>query len=862
MYKFLENWVYKYPVVVIITIFLLAAPCIYLLPKLQKNSSPDLLPLDHPSKIKMEDLKKVFTGTYPRVGILIESDSSIFNTHTLERIKNLTQEVERINLLTYKDIKDLRRLTKNLSSQVKLNCDVLITEFEKDSSITTINNLESILINSSGYNEALKEKINYLKAAVLPIIKVSSLANIDNIINANDELRIGKVYNDIPRTKQEIDKLKKEASDNQLFENLFVTKDEKRSGIFLEISLKQENSEAVFRLYNKIKDIIKKYPGKERTYIAGYPVAVAQIATVMDSDTQKLFPIVIVIILLSLWLIFRAIKGIIIPIFVVVFSIIFILAIQYLFNIPINIISTTIPVFMLSVGVADGLHIITEFQEHRVNGNSIDESIRVTMRNLLLPVSLVYITTALGFFSLAITSIDQVRIFGLLVGFGSLISMVLALIAIPALLIIFSRLNSKKLVFLNDQTEADNIANKGIDMFLEKLTNYTFKHPVISITPFILAIIFCSYYIYDGFYVDNNGVKYFKKDSELVVSTNALNNKLSGSDVLNIVIKTTKPDENLKSVKNLKIIDTIQSFVNSQAIVGKTLALTDLVKRMNYVMNDNKPEYFKIPEEITIKKKDNKTDTINGNNLIAQYLFLYENNGGKDISDFTDFDYRQANLQIILTSNSSNDVKLLMAKINKFVNGLSLKDITFYITGLSENNVAMNEEIVFGQLNGIGFSLLSILILLSLIFRNVIKSILGLIPIVLSMVLNFGVMGFLKIPLDIGSAIITGIAFGIGIDYVIHYFSALNKELENGLDYKTAMKNAIKHTGKPILYNAFIVGAGFLTLLFSGFVPLNTVGWMIAFTMLIACVSILIIIPALVLILKPKFLLINEHSAK
>lgn len=853
--RFLQHKVYSNPLRTLLIVIGLAIPSGYMASKLKKNPSPDLLPSDHPSKIAFEGLKKDFTGTYPRIGILIESDTSVLLQNTIQRIAIISEKLEEISLYTPPNSKRLRSLIGTYKNEA---LDSAFVRFEKESTLAVLQGIRNVAYSSGITDSSLLNEINFIELLLHPVKKVTSLTTTDNILSSGDELNVGPIVLAESYRTEYADSIRRNVWGNEMFRNILLTQDSKKTGIYVETNLGQDHPNEMYDLYYCIKSIIEGTPGSERYYIAGYPVATAHISHVMHSDTLILFPIVIVIILTCLWLIFRALIGIVIPIFIVIFSILFTLAVQYIFGIPINIISDTIPVFLLSVGVADGLHIISDFQDNCQSGMNSKDALQKTMSDLLFPVILVFLTTALGFFTLAFTDIDQIRNFGIFVGLGSIFAMVLSIATIPVLLSLMTRNKNKKVVFLKDQSLKDNRTNRFIDVFLTKSTSFLLDNPLKIIIPSIAFITIASYFIYSGFYVDNNGVKYFSKKSELAISTNALNQDMAGSDVLNVVVSSADTNRSVITVAHLAMIDSLQRYITNQPIVGKTLSIVDLIKRMNYVMHNNDALFNRIPFEREFGVSGADSIPVNGNKLVSQYLLLYESNGGRELSDFVTFDYSKANIQIIVNSNSSRDVSALIDSITAYSNNFAGRGISFSVTGLAENNVAMNKEIVYGQLNGLLSSLVCVLLILFLIFRNVSKSVLGLLPILLTMIVNFGIMGMLKIPLDIGSAILTGIAFGIGIDYVIHYFSHLDKELSSGLSSRDAMINTVVHTGRPILYNAFVVGCGFLTLLFSGFVPLQTVGWMIFVTLCIACLTVLFLIPAMLQILKPKYLFNNK----
>ena len=172
-------------------------------------------------------------------------------------------------------------------------------------------------------------------------------------------------------------------------------------------------------------------------------------------------------------------------------------------------------------------------------------------------------------------------------------------------------------------------------------------------------------------------------------------------------------------------------------------------------------------------------------------------------------------------------------------------------------NVATSTEVVSSQILSLSGSLLAVFLMLVLIFRSVYRGVLGMIPLAFTVLFNFGVMGFFGVHLDIGTALVSSIVIGIGVDYSIHYLSRMFSEIAQGTELLDAIAKTVKRSGKAITANAVTVGFGFLALSVSEFLPLVTLSWMIWLTLNISALATMILLPALavtlpnVLKLKP-----------
>ena len=176
-----------------------------------------------------------------------------------------------------------------------------------------------------------------------------------------------------------------------------------------------------------------------------------------------------------------------------------------------------------------------------------------------------------------------------------------------------------------------------------------------------------------------------------------------------------------------------------------------------------------------------------------------------------------------------------------FPEGMSLR-----FAGSAELATATNNEVVIGQMTSFTLSLGIILVVLLVQFRSWSKGLLGLVPLLVTVIFNFGTMGLLGIPLNLGTAVVSSIVIGIGVDFAIHYLSRLQFELDRGLSMNDAFAATMAASGKAITANAVTVSLGFLAMTLSDFMPLQQIGMLIFQTLLVSAVATLVLIPALV----------------
>ncbi|THB77133.1 MAG: RND family transporter [Desulfobacteraceae bacterium] len=843
LYKVIARTIMGFPRITLVVFILLSLAAGALLPGLSRDPSPYLLPPSHDSRVNLKELRKTYTGSNDGIIVLLEAEDTVFNPATLARVKALTLAFEQIHLVTERDQAALAELVPDLPVSIAQKVSQLATGPVDPETWMRIEEVREIIELSdetgsqtiamlSGLLETWMEKLS-------PIIEVTSLSNTDNILGKDGKLDVNPPFDDIPISNEALSRVEKEVRSNALFDHVLVADGGRATSIVLELAPADDKTDEQFDIYTRVKHIVEKeIPGPENHYIAGLPVVTGALGMVMEQDTQKLFPVVILIVLFCLFITFRKLKGILVPLMVVILSLVVTLGLKSLFNIPLNIITTTLPVFVLSIGVADGIHMFSEYRDHVLQGYDRQNAILLTLKHLAMPVVMTSITTATAFYAISMTQIVQLHYFGIFVAVGAMVAMLFSLFFIPALLML---LPEKGNVSKRSASKIEETYEKSLVAMTRGFLRYPFRTGLITVAVFLLSLFGASQVV-----VDNNNVGYFLKSSDIYISSQKLNKVAAGSSLINFLV-TDHSDRNepFKQAENLQYVDQLVMFLKAQDHVGKVLGLTELIKRINFALNDEQDRFNRVPPP----SKDAASK-----HLTSQLLLLYENGGGDTLSDYSDSEYKQLNIPVILRTNSSRDTYKLDNKVKAFVNRNFPSHIKVAVSGSANVSVAATDEIVRGQMVSLMVSFAVVLVMLFITFRSLTYAAIAIIPLVMTVTINFGIMGFLDIPLDIGTAVISSIVIGIGVDYAIHYLSRLKADLQKGLTFSEALENTVSRSGKAIVSNAATVGLGFVALWFSVLTPLVTMGWMITLTMLVSAFCTLVLIPVMLVFIEKRSL--------
>ena len=841
------RWVViKFPGTTLVTLLLLSALAATQLPYLETDPSPMLLAPDHESRVAIRKLRQTYTGSNSWIIVMLAAKDTVFKGDTLARIQKLTRAFENLNLITQKDREHLISLgagcPADLGEQIAslatgpINFDTWMhidevkesLEFLADDPPVAIKNLTTAL-------DLWLEKIS-------PIKKVSSLASTDNILVRNDRLEVGPIYESIPIGPNALAEMKREVTSNDMFQNILISNNSKNTSINIELNLSEDAIKERYLIYKQVKEIVEnKIPGPETYYIAGLPAVTAALGKAMEDDSKKLFAIVILLVMTCLIITFRMLKGLLVPLAVVLLSLVVTLGVKAFLGIPLNIITISLPVFILSIGVADGIHMFSEYRDCLLKGLDKKEAIEETLDHLTMPVIMTSLTTGAAFYAISITKIVQLKYCGLFVCLGALVAMVFSLFFIPALLMVLPEKSPHKQT--GPKKKFVSYIEKRYSRFLITITRRALENSVVIAS--LAGIIFLVFLVgASKVKVDNNSVNFFMKDSDIYISSHALNSQGAGSARINFLISADSQEtEPFKQPENLRYIRDFMAFLNDQPQVGKAMGMTELIRRIHFVLNDEDPLFNRMP----ISQEDSPS-----NHLISQLLLLYENGGGDALSDYVTPDYTQLNLPVVLQTNSSLETKALTDRVRAFADQRFPDTFRLEISGSANIEAATTTEIVKGQITGLTVSILVVLVMIGITFQRIGYTLIAMIPLVMTITINFGVMGFLGIPLDIGTSIISSVVIGIGVDYSIHYLSRLKKNLDKGMDFTAALDNTVLHSGKAIISNAITVGCGFMALWFSVLTPLIIMGWLISLTMVVSALCALVLLPVFFYFTLPK----------
>jgi predicted RND superfamily exporter protein len=673
------------------------------------------------------------------------------------------------------------------------------------------------------YNSGTLEKIKSLtrelqKLDEIEKADVTSLYTADNIIGTELDLDVKAFYREVPATAKTMEDLRNNVRDNAMVFGRLVSTDEKASIIVAEIADDVFSQE----FYHRILELAESYEGPEQIYVAGRPIVEGTLASLGPKDMKTMAPLVVLVIVAVLLLLLRSVKNTLLNLSIVLLSTVWVFGLMALLKIPVYSVSTMIPVMLIAIGVADGIHIFSHLQLFLKDHPQAvkKEAVLHTVRAMWKPVIMTSLTTAVGFSALVTSRVFPVKYFGLFTAFGVIVAMFLSLILVPAGVMIFGlpKQGKKRRGKTSDRLEKSGYKSSRDTHFSYAFADWVVRHRYVTLVA-LAVILIVSVFGITRVWINSSFLDNFSKDSDIVQTDRFVNKHFGGTSRLNVILDSPSTDT-LKSPEVLRIVDRIQEDVEKLETIGNSYSLADFLKRMNKVMHADDPAYDRIPES---------------RDLVAQYLLLYEMSGDPDnLWHFVDYDFKRGNLTVQLKSDDSRTIKSAINVINNFSDELKTHGIAVAYAGSGYKSLVFTDLILQGQISSLFLSLVIVVILISLMFRNVLAGFIGSVPIVFTSVVNFGLLGISGISLSVTTALISSIAIGIGIDYAIHFIERYREYAAIKGDKVLAGRLTMRHTGRAILFNAVVVITGFLVLLFSVFPPNRELGAFVALNMFVS----------------------------
>ncbi len=673
------------------------------------------------------------------------------------------------------------------------------------------------------------EMINNLTSELedLPQIDhIISLTNYETILSDDESMTVDKFIQEIPHTQAESDSLAANAISDPMLGRLLVSENREYTAILIFSNSDADEANTV----DTLQVVLRPYQNKNYDLrLGGMPVIRAQISDDINHDTRTFIPAGMILIAFLLYFSFRSRRGVLLPLLVVFLSIMGTLGLMAWFGLMLSVISSIMPIMLIAVASAYGIHIITRYFEDcaelPVDADS-KEVVTSVIKHMLRPLFLAGLTTVIGFLSLLSHILPASREVGVLTAFGVVLAFGLSITLIPAVLVLTKKPSLER--------QHKNTTNRLLSRILIRSGRLVFHHRNVIFAIFALLTVLAAIGI-PYVELDSNPLNYYGPESSVRVVNNIIDKHFGGSTTMSVVV-----EGDIKSPAVLNQVDQIQNFLNGREGVGYTIAITDFIKLMNQSMNGGNPAYYKIPES---------------RELVSQYLLLYSwESNDSYLDSYVDFDYQTAQIVVRLNTMDVYYMVDLQKELNQFLD----ENIRVNNRPKSEGYAVLLGNLmpmmVKGQIRSLVLSVILAALVTGLVFRSLSAALISAMPLAFAVTGVFGLMGYLGIYLNTATSMLSSIMIGIGIDYTIHFLFRFRTEIRNGLGDEEAIVKTLSTTGQGIIINGFSVMMGFAVCMLSTFIPIYFFGWLISVSIFMCLIAALTLLPLVLILTRPKFI--------
>lgn len=663
------------------------------------------------------------------------------------------------------------------------------------------------------------------------VTSVDSLFNLHTIHGEDGKIESIPVLSEAPTTVEEALAAKARALANPLYIGNYFSDSGNVLAMIVSVVDKEEDSDFSRRIYQQMETLISEKRGNfDKLIQVGPPRINAELKRRLFDDFRLLGPLSAFILFASILFFMRSGISAVIPIVTSFLSIIWTFGMLGWTGVPINILSAMLPSLIIVIGSTEDTHMMAAYfrgLESNVE-NSREKAIYYMAKHISLPLVLTVLTTALGFSSNILSGIGLIQHFAFAATFAMLANGIITILVVPLLLSVYGPEKNTSAV---DDTESTRLP----DIILRVFRYYQDNHPV---SVLIFTTVMCGFFIYHAskLYVTNDPLSYIPSDSALIKDTKLIHDDLAGIKIFFIRLDSNKQNA-FQRPENINKLVEIQRFMDKQGVFDQSISLAD---HLAFANREFRGEYAARVLPATRQ-------------LVAQYLMFFHRS---DLDSYVSHDYSRANIVVRHNINDSHTLNAYIDELQEVV-----KDIAgagFKVNIVSKNLMVNDaaESLMVAQIKALALLLALIFIIMSVMFTSFRGGAIALVPAVIPIAMMFGVMGYLNIPLNPGTAMVAVIGIGIAVDGTVHLLARYNELCRHTSDYIGAVNTAVKEEATPLIISGIALSFGFGILLLSNFTVIAQFGALAAITMLFSIYANLLITP----IIMTRVRLIGLHQ--
>ncbi len=667
-------------------------------------------------------------------------------------------------------------------------------------------------------NLARLKKLHEQIERVKGVNEVLSLVNVPYARSQSDGVSLEKLIPTSLNDKTRLEEARHVATTDRMFAGNLVSPDSRTAA--LNVLLKSElPTDKRHEITNAIYGLTRASGFKE-SYFAGDPFSQLRSTEALKKDLVLLLPLTVLFIVVLLWLCFRSLTAVWLPLVTIGIGLVWLMGLMAYFGTHFTILVLMLPTVMLAIGCSYMIHVLNQIGIANLAADQAEctqqDAIEKAMSFINLPVLVSALTVIAGFLSLTFTEIRAIRASAIYSAIGATLTMILSLTFIPAVLAV---LPSRKLCF---QVE---LTGRLVKLLEDTGRWATSRQKMLFFVT--IAIVMVSLIGMRRINVDIDFFHFTKPGTETTVGFAEINRRLSGVVTFDIIVEGKEAGAIEKS-EVLERISQLQAFAEQRKNgtgqgIDRSLSVADVVKHLNRAFNGNDPQQYRIPtDEKVISDLFADRDQLKG--------FLTE-------------DGRVARVLIRSTLSGSQAMAQVVREVEQKGKEL-LPGLRVYATGTFVLLNRTSDQIGHEQMLSIGIALVTIFLMLAILFRSLRVGLTALVPNLVPIVFFFGFMGWRGIKLNLTTSLVASIVLGLAVDNAVQFIVRFRRVQKEDAPLRDAIIESMRLSGRPIIYANIALAATFAVFAISNFQPISDFGLLSAVTIFGCLVEDLVLLPS------------------
>lgn len=653
--------------------------------------------------------------------------------------------------------------------------------------------------------------------------RVDSVTNFQHSIAVEDDLVVGNLV-DKPGdlNNSELVEIRRVAITDRLLEDRLIGPREDVTAVNVRLLLPGEHSMEAVEAAEAARALRERFVGEHPGFevkLTGMVMLNNAFAEASMRDMSFLTPLMYLGMFLTVGLLLRSVAGTFGTIMVIMLSSITGMGLMGWLNIPLSPPSAIAPTIIMTLAVADSIHILVTFLQRLRAGGSREQAVIESLRVNFQPIFLTSLTTAIGFLSLNFSDAPPFRHLGNVVAIGVVAAWFYSIITLPALLSVI-RFRVKR-------------REESQSRWAEGLANFVTRHRAVSLWGSTAVVILLGVFV-PRIELNDQWVEYFEEGLEFRDDTDWAMANLTGIYTTEYSVEATESG-GINEPEYLRNLEQFGEWLLTQPEVIQVNSIADIIKRLNKNMHGDDETYYTLPES---------------RELAAQYLFLFEMSlpYGLDLNNQINVDKSASRLTVTTGNITTGEMRGLITRSEVWMEANLPPTMRPEATSPSVMFSYISERNINSMLTGTFLAIFLISLILVIAFRSGRYGLLSLVPNLAPAVVGFGIWALLVGSVGMSLAVVTSMTLGIVVDDSVHFISKyLRARREQGADAREAVRYAFQMVGPAMLATTLILVVGFGILSFSAFRLNNWMAQLSAIVIAVALIIDLVMLPALLL---------------